>query len=162
MVDANTNTSGSGFDDALGGADDTMAKMNAMRDRLGEAVGRGEGADGLIVAQFNNTDGLAALDLDPRVMRIPSDEFAEHLRTAVNAAFGDYQAKVRQIGNDAFGGTEDDAKDLVKNPQAALAQMEKIGNNFAGRLQGLARELGVQQQRAQDAMGRFRPPEDPA
>jgi DNA-binding protein YbaB len=141
-------------------ADDPLERLNTMRTRMAAAVGTGESADGLITARFTAADGLASLDLDPRALRAPSADLAEYVRLAVNNAYDDYRAAIQQIGADGFGGSDPEARDLVDNPQAALGQLAKLGDDFAGRLQGLAREMGIQQHRVREAMARFRPVEE--
>lgn len=150
----------SDFAGSAADANDPLERLTTMRTRMAEAVGTGESAEGLITARFTAADGLAALDLDPRALRVPSADLAEYIRLAVNNAYDDYRAAIQQIGAEGFGGSDPEAQDLVNNPQAALGQLSKLGNDFAGRLQGLARELGIQQHRAKEAMARFRPPEE--
>ncbi len=47
------------------------------------------------------------------------------------------------------------------DPAKALASLDKIANGFAGQLRTLAHELGVQQQRAKEAMDNYKGPGSP-
>lgn len=153
---------GEGLERILRDAESGMPKLGEMRDRIGELVGKGEAADGRITAEFTSTGGLSALELDPRVLRLPAAELSQEIRAAVNAASKDYQDQLSRVSGDFFGGTApgdprgaDDAKPF-QDPAAALAHLDKMGNAFAGQMKDLLRELTVQQQRAKEAAERFR------
>ncbi len=148
---------GKKMDDALRTAEDQMVRMRELRERMADVVGQGEAADGRITAEFRQEGGLTALDLDPRVLRLPSAELSLEIRAAVNAAAQDFQTKVTQAGGELFGGAEDAAARLAE-PKAALAQMEKLGNDFAVQMKDVLRELTTQQQRAKGAVQEIRGP----
>src|SRR5690242_3990821 len=103
-----------------------MDKARELKERMAEVVGRGEAADGRISAEFRQQGGLTALDLDPRVMRLSTEELSLAIRDAVNAAAQDYQTKATQVGGELFGGAGESVEKLT-DPKAALAQMEKLG-----------------------------------
>ncbi|MCK2218747.1 YbaB/EbfC family nucleoid-associated protein [Actinomadura sp. ATCC 31491] len=64
-----------------------VAAIEALRDGFGEVRGRGEAADGRIVAEASQTGALTGLVIDPRAMRLGSGELAaEILRAAARAA----------------------------------------------------------------------------
>ena len=144
------------FERALRNSEDQLSKATELKERMVEVVGRGEAADGRISAEFRSVGGLTALDLDPRVMRLSSDELSLEIRAAVNAAAKDFQTKIGQVGGELFG-TSEDAKRLT-DPKTALAQAEKLGNDFATQMKDVLRELTVQQQRAKSAMEQIRDP----
>src|SRR6266542_2956353 len=74
------------FDRALSRA------RQVLRDQRSGLAGTGEAADGLIrvVAERGR---LSNVVLDPRVMRLPSETFAEELSRAVNAALAELESK---------------------------------------------------------------------
>lgn len=144
-------TPGPDFERFLRTAEDGRSRLQEMKERIAEVVGRGEAADGRISAEFRTEGGLTALDLDPRVLRLPSDELSREIRTAVNAAAQDYQDKVRAVSAELFGG-ENAAEQITRNPQAAMAEVEKLADGFAVQMRELVRELTTQQQRARAAM----------
>jgi DNA-binding protein YbaB len=161
----------------LGDAEGGTAKAREMRERIGDVVGKGEAADGRITAEFTSAGGLSALELDPRVLRLPSAELSREIMSAVNAATKNFQEQLVRVSGELFGGAADaadavgageaggpdaderlgpaDAKPF-QDPAAALRHLEKMGDSFAGQMKDLLRELTVQQQRAKDAAERIR------
>ncbi|MED7925120.1 YbaB/EbfC family nucleoid-associated protein [Nonomuraea sp. LP-02] len=64
-----------------------LAELEALRDRLAEVRGRGEAADGRVVAETTQDGALTGLAIDPRAMRLGSDRLAEAiLRASARAA----------------------------------------------------------------------------
>ncbi|TDD80506.1 YbaB/EbfC family DNA-binding protein [Actinomadura darangshiensis] len=133
-----------------------MGDFSKMQESIKAAVGRGEAADGRVIAEYKAEGGLTKLELDPRAMRLPAVELGEEIRTAVNAAAQDFQAKAREASKAMFDVPDDPAKGM--DPSKALASLDKIANGFAGQMRDLARELGLQQQRAKEAMDNYKGP----
>jgi DNA-binding protein YbaB len=154
---------GEGLDRILRDAEHGMPKLAQLRERIGELVGKGAAADGRITAEFTSADGLSALELDPRVLRLPLAELSQEIKSAVNAASKDFQDQFTRVSGEFFGGGTPSAgprdpqgAEPFQDPAAALGQLEKMGNAFAGQMKDLLRELSVQQQRATDAAERYR------
>lgn len=62
----------------------------------GEDVeGRGEAADGKVKVVAGSGGELTSVELDPRVMRMASEELAEELKTAVNAALRELRSRAQ-------------------------------------------------------------------
>ncbi|POM26814.1 Nucleoid-associated protein YbaB [Actinomadura rubteroloni] len=150
---------GPGFEAFQRDMERQMGDFSQMQDAINAAVGRGEAADGRIVAEYRTEGGLTKLDLDPRAMRLPAAELSDAVRTAVNAAAQDLQKKVQEASASMFKMSDDPAKGM--DPAGALASLDKIANGFAGQMRDLARELGVQQQRAKEAMDNYNGPNRP-
>jgi DNA-binding protein YbaB len=149
----------------LRNAEQSMAQAEKMKDQIAEVTGHAESEDGRIKAEFTSADGLSRLDLDPRALRMSSEELSEEIRRIVNAASKDFQTQLTRTTTSMFGGTDDPADlmrdqvdDMAKVQQHAQAQAAKLGDAFAGQMKDLLRELGVQQQRAREAMERYRGP----
>ncbi|WP_019632925.1 YbaB/EbfC family nucleoid-associated protein [Actinomadura atramentaria] len=150
---------GPGFEAFQRDMERQMGDFTKMQEDIKAAVGRGEAADGRVVAEYRTEGGLTKLEMDPRAMRLPSAELSEAIREAVNAASKDLQTQVQAASTKMFKFSDDPEKGM--DASAALASLDKIANGFAGQMRDLARELGVQQQRAKEAMDNYTGPNRP-
>ncbi|WP_018653692.1 YbaB/EbfC family nucleoid-associated protein [Actinomadura flavalba] len=150
---------GPGFEAFQRDMERQMGDFAKMQEAIKAAVGRGEAADGRVVAEFRSEGGLTRLDLDPRALRLPAAELSGAIQTAVNAASADLQAQIQAASTAMFTPTGDPEQPL--DPAKALESLDKLSNGFAGQLRTLAKELGVQQQRAKEAMDQYRGPGSP-
>ncbi|MEU4224955.1 YbaB/EbfC family nucleoid-associated protein [Nonomuraea sp. NPDC026600] len=66
--------------------DADVAQVERLRDQITEVRGRGEAADGRVVAETSSTGELVGLTIDPRAMRLGSDELAAAVLEAAGAA----------------------------------------------------------------------------
>lgn len=151
---------GEGFERFQRDMEQNVGDFSKMQERIKEVVGKGEAADGRIAAEYRSDGGLTALSMDPRALRLPSEELSEEIRRAVNAASQDFQTQVRAASSDMFQMDADPNKAM--DPSKALASLDKIANGFAGQMKDLARELGLQQQRAKEAMENYQGKGNPA
>ena len=157
---------GEGLERILRDAESGMPKVAQMRERIDGLVGKGEAADGRITAEFTSAGGLSALELDPRVLRLPTAELSQAIRAAVNAASKDFQEQLTRVSGELFRGDTSSATttgplgprdaEPFRDPAAALGRLDKMGNAFAGQMKELLRELTVQQQRAKEAAEHYR------
>ena len=161
---ADDGLAGAGFERMLQNAEQGMSNVTELRERITEIVGRAEAAAGRITAEYTSEGGMSALELDPRVLRLPSAQLSQEIRAAVNAAAKDFQRQLSQVGGQVFGMTGAAALDpddpaaakRFQDPAVAMAQVDKLGNAFAGQMKDLLRELSMQQRRAQEAAERYR------
>jgi DNA-binding protein YbaB len=160
---ADFGTDGDRLERILSAAESGMPEIGKLRERITEIVGKGEAAEGRITAEYTSEVGLSALELDPRTLRLPVAELSQAIKDAVNAAAEDFRAQVTGVGGALFasGGTTANPLDPAaarpfQDPSAALAQVEQMGNAFAGQMKDLLRELGAQQRRAQQAAESYR------
>ncbi|MEU8248688.1 YbaB/EbfC family nucleoid-associated protein [Nonomuraea sp. NPDC048916] len=91
--------SSSGNDDF--GLDAELARVGReverLRDQMAKVSGKAEAAGGLVAARVGADGRLVGLKLQPRVMRLGSDELAEAIVAAVNAALEDGARQMRQM-----------------------------------------------------------------
>ncbi|HUR08260.1 MAG TPA: YbaB/EbfC family nucleoid-associated protein [Nonomuraea sp.] len=66
--------------------DADVAQVERLRDQITEVRGRGEAADGRVVAETSSTGELVGLTIDPRAMRLGSGELAAAVLEASGAA----------------------------------------------------------------------------
>lgn len=91
------------IDDAERKLRDSTHNLDNLRDvqaKLAEAVGRGEAADGHVLVEYTAA-GLRELTIDPRAMRMTSEELAEAVKEALGAAVQDFRAQSAQALRDA-------------------------------------------------------------
>jgi DNA-binding protein YbaB len=132
-------------------AERSMAKVGDMQARMTALVGRGEAAEGKVLVECTSNDGISKVNIDPRMLRSPSEEIGEQVRLAVNVAIKDLQTQMQELSKEIFGM---DATNVL-DPEEALAKVEELGNAYAGEMQGLLREITSQQARAKEAMERM-------
>jgi hypothetical protein len=82
-------------------------------------VGRGEGADGSVVAVAPPGGRVESLEIDQRAMRMASAELAEQVVVAVNAALEDLRARSRE----QMGALRVDAERLTALRDQSTEQM---------------------------------------
>lgn len=81
-------------------AEARLGKFETLRPVLSELVGRAEALDGQIVVEWT-AQGLSVLELNPRVMRTPSADLADAIKTAIADASADLREKTRAALADA-------------------------------------------------------------
>jgi DNA-binding protein YbaB len=129
--------------------DRLLSRTKTMLESLGSArpagaaedrSGVGEAADGRV--RVVAADGrVKSLKLDPRLMRAGSEELAEHVLAAVNAALDDMAAKVPSA---------DDIS--VPDPKALAAQVSEIQEQSVRQLAAISQAISAAVRQAQEAM----------
>ena len=103
-------------------AEETRAnalKAAELQQRLGDLVGRAESEDGRVRAAFSPTAGLPELVIDPRAMRLGSEELAEVIMAVVAEAVRDLDRQRLEAAQETFGPQYDPA---VARPDPASLQ----------------------------------------
>jgi DNA-binding protein YbaB len=78
-------------------ADEGLRRLAGLRERLDAVRGTGTAADGQIVVGADSSGRIDSIDLNPRVMRMPSQDLAEELLRAVNAAQDDCARQAQDL-----------------------------------------------------------------
>ncbi|REE96568.1 YbaB/EbfC family nucleoid-associated protein [Thermomonospora umbrina] len=78
-------------------ADDAIRRLAESADALGAVTGEGEAAEGLVRATVDGAGALRSVDLNPRVMRMGSEELGRAITVAVTAAQADAQRKTTEL-----------------------------------------------------------------
>ena len=77
--------------------------------------GTGSAADGLVVATVGAPNRVDSLHLNPRAMRLASEQLAEQVLAAINAAFADFADRAR-----------DQAPDVGVDPGALAGRLRAL------------------------------------
>jgi DNA-binding protein YbaB len=125
-------------------AKESLARVQESARAFTEAVGEGEAGDGLVTVRIAASGKVDDLRLDPRVMRQASEDLADLIKEAMEAAHDDLQAKLAADGP---------AAELV-----AMARRMKEGpGSFGGMLDNLHNEMRTRLNEAMAAMESRRP-----
>ena len=121
---------------------DRMAQVRRFRERAADLVGRGEAADGRVVVEASARSPLRHLHIDPRAMRLGSEELAAAITAAFTAAGEDLRARTREI-LDEVGLTamadKPDVEQLRTSVHEAQRELHDSVRTAAQRLDELAR-----------------------
>ncbi|MGW5362109.1 YbaB/EbfC family nucleoid-associated protein [Actinopolymorpha pittospori] len=130
---------------------ESASKLTDMQARVAEIHGQGEAIDGKVLVETDNAGRLVKVELDPRVMRLPSTELAEAFLAAAQQASDDVARQSSELMNEFmpaqapsidkllrtdYSGLRDDAAEAIKrisqstNPIAELK--EQLGRLTPG------------------------------
>jgi DNA-binding protein YbaB len=96
-------------------------QIRDLQDELMALIGRGEAADGKVSVEYATGIGMQNLQLDPRAMRMASQDLAEAITSAVREAMDDLQRQTRDLTRAKLGDLGDTDK---LRAQVAAAQRE--------------------------------------
>lgn len=122
-----------------------MAGLAAVREQMADLKGRAESQDGRISVTSTPDDPLAEIRIDPRAMRMGSEELAATLQETARRARQDLDAQVQKITADEFSGTE--------NPMDALKDQDALKKSLTD-MQGIFEQAGRQSQQMMDELHR--------
>ncbi|MFI7633214.1 YbaB/EbfC family nucleoid-associated protein [Nonomuraea sp. NPDC049400] len=91
-----------------------VAALERLSEEIGAVRGRGEAAEGRVVAEVTQTGALAGLTIDPRAMRLGSTELAAAILEAAAAAARDAERGADDVLGPFIAGTlfdEDDGRE---------------------------------------------------
>ncbi|HEX2314105.1 MAG TPA: YbaB/EbfC family nucleoid-associated protein [Thermomonospora sp.] len=109
-------------------ADQAMRRLAESAEALTEVVGEGEAADGLVRAVVDGGGALRSVDLNPRAMRMGSEELGRAVTVAVTAAQADAQRRVQELLTAAMG--EHEAPTRLDS-EALRRQFGQFGEMFS-------------------------------
>lgn len=82
-----------------------LAALEGLRDRIASVKGRGEAADGRVVVNVTQTGALVGLTIDPRAMRLGSDQLAAAIMEAAARAARDAEQEASDLVAPFIAGT---------------------------------------------------------
>ncbi|MBA9003169.1 YbaB/EbfC family nucleoid-associated protein [Thermomonospora cellulosilytica] len=134
---------------ALRQSEERMKVLSAVRAKMADLEGRAESADGRIRVTCNVRDPLAEIHIDPRAMRMSSQELAETIRETARRAREHLDEQVEELTAQQFGDTVNPL-DLLKDPERLKESLSDMQNMFAKAssdaqtmLDQLQRQLGI-------------------
>lgn len=101
-----------------------LAKLQELHDGAA-AEGVAASDNERIKATFSETEGLRELVLDPRALRLPSDELASEIVRLVNQARDEAQHKVRALADESTG-------EGLADPNTVLEQLPDVERSVDG------------------------------
>ena len=140
---------GMDFNEVLRSSRERMAKVTEVRERMAGLTGSAESSDGRVKVVCTSTDPLAELHIDPRAMRIGSEELAAAIRQVSRLAREDLDRQTREISQELYG-DEDNPMDALRNREELkrnLTDMQemfgKAGNDAQAVIDQLHKRLGI-------------------
>jgi DNA-binding protein YbaB len=137
------------FNEVLRGSRERMARVSEVRERMAGLTGQAESSDGRVKVVCTSTDPLAELHIDPRAMRMGSEELAAAIRQVSRQARDDLDRQANEISQELYG--EDDnplealrnRDELKKNLTEMQEMFGKAGNDARAMIDQLRQGLGV-------------------
>jgi DNA-binding protein YbaB len=117
--------------------------MEQVQERIRELQGVARTDDGYVEATYTAVDGLAGLTLDPRAMRMASEDLAEAILTVSRAAREDFEEQRREA-----------AAELGPAPDVDLAEAERTIQDMT---ESYTRGVGEMQSMMERLRGQMRP-----
>ena len=119
--------------------------FQTRRDSVAAIMGEGTGADGLITVRTGAGGALQGLEIDPKAMRMASQDLRDAILEAVRNAAASYQEQLAEI----LPTTSVDMEKLVRDFGAGghlgsvMADFKRQTNDIEYNLDKLRRDLGV-------------------
>lgn len=122
-----------------------MAAVNEMLEKVNATVGEASSQDDRIHVEWSEGDGVRLLELNPRALRLSSDELAAEIRDVVNRARADASAKVAEAVEGAEGlPSADDAQSMIDEMpkvQGFLDDVLRDTSRLGGELEHLVERM---------------------
>ncbi|MEU1737245.1 YbaB/EbfC family nucleoid-associated protein [Streptosporangium sp. NPDC020145] len=125
---------GKRFDDMLA---ESIRSLSSPENRGDPLQGSGRAADGQVSVLVGPDGRLAALNLNPRVMRMASEDLAREILTAVNAALDDLRANIPGLDPAAIP----DPGRLAESLEGVHADVTRRLDEFASGIESTVRRL---------------------
>jgi DNA-binding protein YbaB len=142
-------TDGMDFSEVLRNSRERMAKAGEVRERMAGLSGLAETSDGRIKVVSTSADPLAELHIDPRALRMGSDELAAAIRQTARRAREDLDRQAEEVTTEAYG-EDGNPMDVLKDTDAMKQNIsdmqnafEKAGSDAQTMVDQLRRSLGI-------------------
>jgi DNA-binding protein YbaB len=129
------------IEDAMRSAHGNLARMGELQETLAALVGVAESDDGRVRAETDNASGLKKLTIDPRAMRMGSEELAETITRVVAESMADLRRKSQEAAQRVMGGRKRDLKDAKASIDQARESFDRIAVDAQGEMERLKRRI---------------------
>jgi DNA-binding protein YbaB len=113
----------------------TLESLRSSRQPGADARGMGEAANGQVRVVAASPGRLESLELDPRVMRMPSKDLAAHVLAAANAALDDLAAQAPSAAGISVPDPGELAAAVADVQQQSVRQMAAISQAITAAVQ---------------------------
>lgn len=101
--------------------------MRIARERLATLVGTGTAADDKVKVTWAAATGLDQLTIDPRAMRMPSEDLARAVKQAITAAMADLRRQTAEVMKEELGTVPGDTAAKIEEMREAFdSEMNEI------------------------------------
>lgn len=108
--------------------EERLAKIQEIQDAVATAVGEATSEDERIKVTYTEAGGVRDITLDPRAMRMPSEDLAAELVRLVNAARADAQQQVQKV-------VQDSTREGLVDPREFLEKIPDIERTIGDLMQ---------------------------
>ena len=129
------------IEDAMRAAKDNLARMGDLQETLASLVGVAESEDGRVRAESDSASGLKKLTIDPRAMRLGSEELAETITGVVVEAMADLRRQSQEAVQQVMGEKKRDPKDAKARIDEARASFDRIAVDAQSEMERLRHRL---------------------
>ena len=127
-------------DRLVGEAQQRFAKMRDLQERMSELRGQAQTEDGRIRATYTAAGGLTELHLDPRALRMGSEELAERIVWVIGEAARNLHEQNREAMSEVFG-PDGDPMNYLTDRQAMEERATEMRQNFDRTMNDVVGEL---------------------
>jgi DNA-binding protein YbaB len=129
------------IEDAMRTAQGNLARMGELQETLASLVGVAESDDGRVRAECDNASGLKKLTIDPRAMRMGSEELSGTITKVVAEAMADLRRQSQEAAQRVMGGKKRDLKDAKASIDQARESFDRIAVDAQSEMERLKRRL---------------------
>jgi DNA-binding protein YbaB len=105
-----------------------LARIQEIQEATVSAVGQATSEDERIKVSYTEAEGVRKIELDPRALRMASEDLGDEIARLVNDARKDAQQQVQRL-------VQESAQDASVDPQEFLAKMPDIERSIGDLMQ---------------------------
>jgi len=120
-----------------------VQQLAALQETLADLAGKAESPDGRIRVECTVAETPAKLELDPRAMRMGSQELAEAITALIREATSDLKRQLQEALAGSFDGQGLQAgREMAREQMTeALSNFRRVAADASGELEGIRRNF---------------------